>query len=288
MAAGFRNIRSFVDAYDEGKVKFSTWRKSPSQTTVTGIWFDLSMSPGNPIPNYYASSPYVAATLNGNEGIFHGGAVSPSKKYLKTFMAMTGVATGLSMRMIVCDYLLYYPFVDMGTNDDQPMTNSTTLPRYTDGEGVQVMAVMTNPQVAGGVTFNFDYTNQDGTSGRTSGTVTCNTATAIGSLINTAPATAGASSPFIPLASGDTGVRSIDTVRMVAGSDVGLICFVLVKPLAVHSIREITAPVETDFMTAAGLSLPEVKDGAYLNAICLPQGSLAATPIHGYAEFIWS
>jgi hypothetical protein len=285
--SGFRNIAAFSDAIDAGKVKLSTWRKSPSQTTTAGVWFDLSMSPGNPIPNYYASSPYVSATLNGNEGIFHGGAVAPATKHVKTLLAMTTITTALPMNMILCDYLLYYPFVDMGTNDDQSMINSVSLPRYVDGKGVQAIAVMTNPQVTGGATFQFDYTNQDGTSGRQSQIVTCNTATAIGSLINTATATAGASSPFVPLASGDTGVRSIETFRMVAGSDVGLICLVLVVPIARLMIRGNDAPTEVNYLEHTA-TLPVVKDGAYLNLISLPNGNLAATPMHGVAEFIWS
>jgi hypothetical protein len=285
--AGFRNIAAVAEAYDAGRVKLSTWRKSPSQGTTQGAWFDFSMSPGNPVPNYYASSPYVSAVLNGAEGIFHGGNVSPSTKRIKSLMAIATAVTALPMPMILCDYLLYYPFLDMGTNDDQPLTNSVSLPRYTDGEGVQVMAVMTNPQVTGLATFNFDYTNQDGVSGRTSGTVTCNTATAIGTLINTSRSSLGSSSPFIPLADGDTGVRSIETFRMVAGSDVGLICLVLVKPLANLLLRGIDAPTEVDFLTGFP-SLPEVKDGAYLNWIGDAQGSLSATALHGTAEFIWS
>jgi hypothetical protein len=284
--AGFRNVAAYVDAYDAGKVKLSTWRKSPSQGTAQGSWFDLSMSPGNPNPNYYASSPSVAATLNGGEGIFHGGAVSPSKKHIKSLTVLTTTVTGLPMPMILLDYLLYYPFLDMGTNDDQPLVNSTTLPRYANGEGVQVMAVMTNPQVSGGAEFNFDYINQDGVA-KTSGIVRCAAITAIGSLINTTRASAGSSSPFIPLADGDTGVRSIETLRMTSGSDVGLICLVLVKPLATTIIRGIDAPNEVDYLTCYP-SLPVVQDGAYLNYICCPQGSLSATPIHGVAEFIWS
>lgn len=285
--SGFRNVASVVDAYDAGRVKISTWRKSPSQGTTQGAWFDLSMSPGNPVPNYYASSPYVSAVLNGNEGIFHGANVSPGTKRIKNLMVLATAVTALPMPMILCDYLLYYPFLDMGTNDDQPMTNTATLPRYTDGDGVQVMAVMTNPQVTGLATFNFDYTNQDGVSGRTSGTVTCNTATAIGTLINTSRSSLGSSSAFVPLANGDTGVRSIENFRMVAGSDVGLICLVLVKPLASLMIRGIDAPTEVDFLTNFP-SLPVVQDGAYLNYIADPQGSLSSTAIHGTAEFIWS
>lgn len=284
---GFQHLRDYVDACESGKCRLTTWRKSPSQASVAGVWFDLSMSPGNPIPNYYASSPYVAATLNGGEGIFHGGATSPEVKRIKSLMALATASTALPMTMRMLDYLLYYPFLDMGTNDDQSMVNSTPLPRYADGDGVMAMAVMTNPQVAGGATFNFDYTNQDGTAGRTSRTVTCNTATAIGSLINTAPATNNASSPFIPLADGDTGIRSIERFRMVSGTDVGLICLVLVRPLAQLTIRGIDAPTEVDYLLHAP-SLPKVYDGAYLNYIALPNGSLAATAIHGIAEFTWS
>lgn len=283
---GFRNVAAFAEAVDAGSTSYSIWRKSPSQVTVAGVWFDLSMSPGLPVPNYYASAPLAAAVVEGS-GIFHGADVSPRTKRLKSLMAMTAVATALPMNLILCDYLLYYPFLDMGTNDEQLLTNAVSLPRYTDGKGVQVMAVMTNPQVAGGTTFSFDYTNQDGVAGKTSATVTCNTATAAGSLINTAPATAGASSPFIPLAPGDTGVRSIDKFRMVAGTDVGLICLVMVKPIARLMLRGIDAPCEVDFATDFP-SLPEVRGNAYLNFLALPNGSLAATPLHGSAEFIWS
>jgi len=199
---------------------------------------------------------------------------------------VTEVASPRPINMVACDDRSAYPVLVMGKNDGQARTDSATLPRYSDGDGVQVVAVMTNPQVTGGATFNFDYKNQDGLA-KTSGTVTCNTATAIGGLINTAPATAGASSPFIPLSDGDTGVRSIDTFRMAAGSDVGLVALVLVKPLARIMIRGIDAPTEVDFLVNAP-SLPEVKDGAYLNYLALPNGSLAATPLHGTAEFIWS
>ena len=284
---GFSGIGAYAAAFDAGKTKLSTWRKSPSQATVSGIWFDLSMMPGNPLPNYYASSPLVAATLNGGEGLFHGGAVTPGEKRLKSLMALTTTSTALPLQMILCDYLLYYPFLDMGSNEDQSLTNTVTLPRYADGKGVQAIAVMTNPQASSGTTFNFDYTNQDGVAGRVSQTQTCGPATVFGSLINTAPATAGASQHFIGLQGTDTGIRSIETFRMVGGSDVGLICLVLVKPIASMMIRGIDAPVEVDFLTMAP-SIPVVADGAYLNFLCRPMGSLAATAIHGTAEFIWS
>lgn len=55
--AGFRNIRAFADASDDGRTHFCSLRKVPSQATVAGWWADLSMAAGNPPPNYYASTP---------------------------------------------------------------------------------------------------------------------------------------------------------------------------------------------------------------------------------------
>ena len=43
--SGFKTIGEVVDAELSGRVRDYIWRKTPSQTTTIGIWFDLSMSP---------------------------------------------------------------------------------------------------------------------------------------------------------------------------------------------------------------------------------------------------
>lgn len=242
------------------------------------------MSPGNPVPNYYASSPLVAATIPGGEGIFHGAAVTPETKFLRNIMALSNSATGLPLELILCDYLLYYPFVDMGSTDVQAMTNSVTLPRYATGAGVQAIAVEVASQI-GGTTFNIGYTNSSGTAGRTSQTVTCNTATSSGTLIQTNTATLGSNGPFIPLQIGDSGIRSIESLTMLS-ADVGLITLVLVYPLASLMLRGVDAPVEVDYFLDRA-TMPQIFDGAYLNFLCHPTGTLAATALHGTMQFIW-
>lgn len=279
--AGFNNIKEYVDAELDGKSRIYSWRKSPTQTTTAGLWFDMSMSPGNPVPQYYAASPTVAVQMKQSTdgGLFHG-ATTGTTKYLKSMISMSKSATGLPMPMILCDYLLYYPFIDEGTTDPQSMTNSVTLPRYTDGKGVQVMAVSVAGRT-GGQTFNFTYTNQDGVAGRTSQTVIQNTATAIGTIVTSAVTPVATSSgPFIGLQRGDTGVRSIESVQMISGPDVGLFTLVLVKPLITSQILEQTAPVEESLFTEKG-SVPEIKDDAYLNWICMPNGSLSGVSFFG-------
>jgi len=285
---GFANVKALAEAELAGQSTYSTWRKSPSQVSSAGVWFDLSMSPGNPVPQYYAASPAVAKALaqSTDGGLFHGGNVAPLTKHLKRFTALTLTATALPMPMMLCDYLIFYPFIDEGTTDVQLLDNTVTLPRHTDGAGVQIMAVSVAGRT-GGQTFRVTYTNQDGTSGRVSQTVKQTTAAANGNLVTTDRAVVNCAGPFIPLAVGDTGVRSIESVQMISGPDVGLFALVLVKPLAQAMIRGIDAPVEVNYFTDFA-QLPVIADDAYLNLIACPQGTLAATAIHGDLTTVWS
>ena len=280
------NVAEILAAYDAGQSHYRSWRKVPTQTTASDIWFDLSMSPGNPVPQYYAASPLEAIALarSTDGGLDHGPNVTGYTKHLHKFLSLTTTATAAPLPMILCDYLMYYPFIGMDAGE-QTMTNDVTLPRYTDGAGVQVMAVEVASQV-GGASFFITYTNSAGVTDRVSPTVTCNTQTVNGTIITSAPVTAGTAGPFIPLASGDTGVRSIEKIEFLSG-DVGLISLVLVKPLASHSIYDITAPSETDFLIDKGI-LPVIENDAYLNMIVHPVGTLAAAPIIGEIQTFWS
>jgi len=285
--AGFKTIGEVVDAELNGNVRNYVWRKTPSQTTITGLWFDTSMSPGMPPPQYYIGAITTATQLRQSTdgGIYHGPNVSPSEKYLRRMTTMASAVTALPMNMILCDYLMFYPFIDEGTTDAQTMTNTLTLPRYTDGKGVQVMAIQTNAGT-GGQRFFFTYTNSDGVAGRTSQTVTMNTSTVVGNVIGSNTAVANASNPFIGLQLGDSGVRSIDSVTML-GIDTGLFALVLVKPLAQHCFREVTVPYEKDYLVPT-TDLVRIYDDAFLGMLCLPLGSLAATVLRGDLKVIWT
>lgn len=280
------NVAEIVAAYDAGRTHYRSWRKVPTQTTANGIWFDLSMSPGNPVAQYYAASPLVAVAMarSTDGGIDHGPNVAGYTKYLHKLMAMTQTATAAPLAMILCDYLMYYPFVSMDAGD-QALTTNITLPRYPTGAGVKIMAVEVAGQV-GGASFYVTYTNQDGISGQISRTVTCNTQVVNGTVITSDPATAGCAGPFIPLQSGDTGVRSIESVTFLSG-DVGLISLVLVKPIASMSVYDITAPVEKDYLIDHDIC-PVILDDAYLNFIVHPVGTLASAALNGEIHTYWS
>ena len=282
-----RGIKELVDAELAGKERRYTWRKTPSQVTTAGLWFDLSMSPGRPVPKYWFDAPPAIAkqiTYSADGGLEHGGGVSPSEKYLRLTTGIATAATALPLTMVLCDYLLYYPSIDDSVLDEQVLDNTVTLPRYTDGEGVQVIAVSVAGRT-GGARFYFTYTNSEGVSGRISQTCYQNSAAALGTLQNSGANANASAMPFVGLQAGDTGVRSIDSVFMI-DADVGLMTLILVKPLGTSVIREITAPVEKDYFMEAGV-IPQIYDDAYLSFLCLPQGTLAATALMGDIKVVW-
>lgn len=280
---GFRNVKAYVDAQLRGQTHFCSFRKVPSQASVAGWWVDLSMAAGNPPPNYYASEPLVAATLDGFRGVFHGDAKAPATKHLTSLGLVTPTA-GLVGRYMLLDYLLYYPFVDGDDADLQVMVNDVALPRYADGEGVQVMAVAVAPTTGGGV-FTFDYVNQAGVA-RTSPPQGCSSAAAsIASLVTSSPANANSNGPFLTLAAGDTGVRSITSVQFSVLNG-GLVALVLVKPLADSAVREINTTRELSFVDGR-VAPPRVHDGGYLNFIMNCAATVAAGTLAGFANFAW-
>lgn len=278
-----------VNAAIAGQRRFASFVKTPSQTTASGIWFDLSMSPGNPVPQYYFAAPLAAMAMarSTDGGLDHGGSDPAYQKFLHKllFQVVTATAAPLALRLL--DYLMFYPGVamDVGTQD---LTTAISLPRQTagqEGRGVEIMAVEQSSYV-GGATFRLTYTNSDGVAGRVTPTVKCNTQIVAGTIATSATATAGCVGPFIPLQSGDYGVRSIEQVEFLTG-DVGLLAFVLVKPVARCNVYEITAPAEWDFFLEYGY-FPPIEDDAYLNFIAKPVGTLASAPIAGDITTLWS
>ena len=218
----------------------------------------------------------------------HGPDSSGYSKFVHKILLQTttGAATPLALELL--DYLLYYPGISMDVGP-QSLINSVSLPRQTTGavgSGVQIMAIEQSPYAAApAASFFLTYTNSAGVSGQITPTVTCNSQLVSGTLAVSATATAGSTGRFIPLASGDSGVRSIESIEFVTG-DVGLLALVLVKPIARVSLIETTAPVEVDFLQERGY-LPPIAADAYLNFICKPAGNLAGASITGELTTVW-
>jgi hypothetical protein len=280
---GFSTIKEVIDAENNGKCNISSYRKNPTNTSLVGAWVDLSQYSGTPPAKYwFDATPLTAKAIYQSDdgGFYHGPNVSPSEKYIRqitTQFTLNAAAPGSPVTAILCDYLLYYPTIDDSTTDPQLMVNNVTLPRYTNGKGVQMIAVNIATRT-GGQTFTVSYTNQDGVPGRTTQPVTQNTA-GVATLTNTDRTVLNGAGPFIPLQLGDTGVRSVESVTM-NGTDTGLFSIILVKPLLQTTFTEpfslvttgnIAATYEKDLLLHNN-DMPKIYDNAFLNFLVMQNG----------------
>jgi hypothetical protein len=281
----FTGLKELVDeAYLGGKHCCSTFRKIPGTASVQGQVVDFTMASGNPRPNYYTGDDLEAKLILPDRGIWTGGNVSPATKYLHktTFLTTNaGVAPAL---FTLCDFLLFYPLIDMDSTSEQTLVTNVTLPRYTTGEGVRAFLVATNPYTGGG-TFFIEYTNSNGETGRCSAITTSNTGTFIGTVVHSGPHV-GSRGQFIDLAPGDLGIRKVDKITFTTMNG-GLATLVLVKPLASVLVREVNVPCEWDFFLMKS-ALPIIYDGAVLNFIGSVNGSVASQIVQGDLTTIWN
>jgi len=287
-----QSFKALVDAEENGQTFIGGFRKN-FNSTANSCWFDTTSSPGNPLPFYYASSPLVGAQMSQsvNGGIPHNQPVGQLgyKTYLKTLAVSPSSGAFPSGPMILMDYLYYYPFIDTGTTDEQFLQQFDGLPRYTNGKGVSVIAVqMAGMLGTGNPTFRFTYINQDDIL-KTSPPQTCGSASITGQLAtgnNGNIATPNSNYPFLTLAIGDIGVKSIVSVTFDT-PDIGLLAFILVKPLEQIILRENGTTGErtpvTDFF-----DLPIIEDNAYLSILMNPGfNQLNQSTFIGTIQTVW-
>ena len=298
--AGFKNIAAWANAPDSGRVHVTTFRKAvASAATVANDFIDYTYFSGNPVANFYASTPMEAAYVESNRGI---NIPNISGQFLKslTVMSAASSATGTTnqnQRLCLADYLLYYPFIDtdaVGEQQDTIATNALT--RYTDGQGVMMMAVGQSASSAIG-TFTVRYTNSAGVAGRTSQATFTKIISGGGTLVSSSTNAVAGSHPFVGLQAGDTGVRSVESVTFTAAGG-GLMAIVLVKPLfhfysTQECRRTTTGNLESygaasQFESVIHRNPVEIKQGAILGVIGLGNaGSLASSILAGTLETIW-
>lgn len=297
---GFRTVRAWADSEDDGRSWLSFFRKVPaSAATIAGQWFDYSTAAGVPVPNYYASSPLVAARLDPLNGIFV--PAQNTGRWLKRLMVMSAAAsvtgtTNQNQSLLLLDYLLYVPFIDLdAAGEEQVFDLTTQLDRYTDGVGVQMMLVTQAP-TAGSGTYTVKYIGDDDVE-YTTETVYCPAAQPSGALCTGVRAAAGIS-PFLPLNPNVRGVKRPVSLTMGVANG-GLAALVLVKPIEMSYVREesrrpTSSPtesygdaVETERIRQRAGSR-KIEDNAFLGFIGRGvAGSLASAPLVGVIESFW-
>ena len=279
-----------------GKFYRQDWQKSTFATTAqtAGLWYSLQRGGGNPAADTVlgtgtnlAFQALTDATVGGG-GIPHGGSVG-GFKHLLNAAAQTAAATTAPCVLMLVDLLGFYPITTVTTTGAQTLNNTVTLPRYTTGAGVQ--AFLTPSTVMGAATPNLSigYTNSAGVAGKaTPATLPIgNTAAAVTSIVYSGTGT-GKFGPFMPLAAGDAGIRSVQSVTLSASYVSGVLNLVLAKPLLTLPITTLGVTAERDLVNQF-MSMPKIYDGACLAWIMLAGAATpVASPISGHLEFGWS
>jgi hypothetical protein len=299
--AGFSTVGDFANADELGRSWLTQFRKTvASAATTTGAWIDYSYFPGSPAANFYASTPSTAALVEASRGIYVP-TVTPYQQHLNKFTVMTantGSAVNARQRLILCDYLLYYPFIDTDAiGEEQLMTNYAddplvpALPRYTWGK---VIAVGQSASSTIG-TFTFTYTNQDGTAGRVSQAHSTFVIAGGGQVVS-ADGVGASFNPYLALQVGDVGVQSIQSATFTAAGG-GLMALVIVKPLYNGYVTQecrttggVAFGAADEFMSLIHQAgAPRIIDGAVLNFFAQGNaGSLASSQLVGTLETAWN
>lgn len=284
---GFSSLDDFISEVTTGG-KF--WRQEFNKLTgvafTAGRCYDLSLSNGNPIQQLYAGTNLTFVPLDGTigKGIWHGGNVTPDTKHLVNIGLMSTVATAVPSIVELVDVLGYYPLTTNTITTAQTLINTLSLPRYTDGAGVRAYIVAVGTMGAGTPNITMTYTNQAGVSGRTMPVTVSAVTTAVqGHIVHSDPS-AGKYFPFLPLAAGDTGIRSVQSIQLSATMTSGSMALVLCKPLTSLPLTTAGVMAERNLMTQLP-SLPRIIDGANLNMLFFTAAATAAnTPLVGYIE----
>ena len=295
--AGFSSQDAMINALTvDGLGYRSDWQKSTFATTAhtAGVWYSLFRGGGNPAADTIlgtgtnlAFQALTDATTNAT-GIPHGGNVGGYKVLLNA-AAQTAAATTAPCVLMLVDLLGFYPITSVTTITAQTLNNTVTLPRYTDGKGVQ--AFMTPSTVMGAATPNLSlsYTNSASTAGRiTPATLPIgNTAAPVTQIVYSGTG-AGKFGPFMPQMAGDSGVKSVQSVTISASYVSGVLNLVLCKPLMTLPITTLGVTAERDLVNQLA-SMPKIYDGACLAWLMLAGAATpVASPISGALEFGWT
>ena len=282
-----------------GKTYRADWNKNTFATTAhtAGMWYSLFRGAGNPGADTILGSgtnlafqALTDATANAT-GIQHGGNVGAGSgfKHILNASAFTAAATSCPCILMLVDMLGFYPITTCTITTVQTLNNTITLPRYATGAGVQAFVTPSTVMGAGTPNISMTYTNSAGVASRTTpATLPIGmTAAAVTSIVYSGTGT-GKYGPFMPLAAGDAGVRSVQSFQLSATYTSGALNLVLCKPLLTLPLTTLGVAAERDLVNQLP-SLPRVYDGACLSWLMYAG---AATPVnsalYGHLDFGWS
>lgn len=170
-----------------------------SITAVAGRMMSLWRATGQPEQGAIPGAAAVCTKATSGSNSFSNAGAGKTLYLLNVSGAINSAATTLTIldRLVASGNL-------SGTTTGAQTVNTPALTRRTDGVRNRIFLEWYTATGSTSVTVTASYTNQDGTAGKTTGTVTLPASVAAGSMFE------------LPLAAGDSGVRSVETVTLSA------------------------------------------------------------------------
>lgn len=273
---------SHDDLIDEitnnGKFGSAYYNKTLSSAGTAGAWTLLSGHAGTPAAATFAGSDLVWVDTDdtwGEGATYHGGNVSTDTKHVLTASATAIAAAGAPWILCAIDLVGYVPL--SGTNVSTTGTKTVTMTalsgahRYPNGEGLRLFVAADTALGANAPTCVINYLDTAGNAGATT-TFTSTASLGIGQLLNSGTA-ANKYNPFLPLATGDTGVSDIVSLVWSGTAHAsGTVIIGLCKPLFSIPVPATGLCVKTDFLNAFP-SLPRIRDGANVQFLLFQTGA---------------
>lgn len=180
----------------------------------------------------------------------------------QTRLLDTGLAAGDAVSAVIIDRVLEYGGFVGNSGAAQNPTNASTIPRYTDGIGVMMAAVVSVASLGGAApTLTITYDSDSGT-GHTVVVTVRTDGTVVGRVIH-------GTDFFIPIA--QRGVKKITQVQLSATTGAaGQYAIFLFKVLGIVPLTR--APNNKSFLFGPGKILPRIYPGSALDFF-LVQGS---------------
>ena len=302
--AGFSSQDNFINNLSAlGNAWRTDWNKNTFGVSAhtAGTWYFLNQGAGNPGAGTGLGAGTNLAfqqtldTTATAAGIQHGGNVGGFKTIVNA-SAFSASATTMPAVFMLVDMLGFYPITTVTTTGAQTLNNTVTLPTRdrtgtANGVGVQALVVPSTVMGAATPTITLNYTNAAGTAGRATPSSpalpTGNSAAPVTQVVYSGTG-AGKYGPFLPLAAGDTGIRSVQSISLSASYVSGVLNLILCRPLLTLPMTTIGVACERDLLNQVP-SLPRVYDGACLQWMMYAG---AATPVnsafYGHLDFAWS
>lgn len=227
--------------------------------------------PGNALEANVINPGLVANILGTSDRIISSG----NRQLLMKAEAYNNIAS-FSGVLMIADLLATYRGLPANTAVAQDLSTvgsaagRSVLPRYTDGRGVRIFGDVTTALGATPVSLQLSYTNELGTSGKVS------TSTTVASAPQTRSINVPSRDPFfgLPLASGDKGVRSIQTAQLSGTTGAaGVYSLILYRPLMTLQVQQFGTANTANYGQNVSLGevfTPEILPGAVLVFFWLP------------------